>query len=269
MEKYLILFFIVFPFQTLKSNNYANGARSNSMANASVALTDEWSAFNNQAGLVLLDKISIGSYYENRFGLKELSTKALVFNYPSAFGSFSFNYTQFGFDLYKESKLGVAYAKRLGKNIWMGVQLNRIDKAIQPYNASQNRYTFEIGLLTEIAKNIHLGFHLNNPTQVKFTTWEHDDRIPTIGRLGISWKLSNGAFINSEILKDLDSNFRLKTGLEFQARKNLFLRCGVCNHPNLISFGIGYNYKQLKTNTAFSKHPILGYSPSIDITFQI
>jgi hypothetical protein len=269
MHKSILLSLILIPFYSLGStDNKSAGARSFAMGNASVALYDEWSGFHNQAGLALLKKKSFGAYYENRFSNKELSKKSLHVNISGKLGSFAATYTQFGFDLYKESKIGIAYARALGKHFWTGLQFNQFRKELNAEYGSQSKYTFEIGLLAEVVTNFYLGFHISNPTQEKFQTLDYDDHIPTVGRFGFSWKLSNGTIISSEVLKNLDDDLQAKGGIEYPVSKKIFLRAGVHNHPNSISLGMGFNFSYLKANIAFSRHPVLGYTPSADISFQ-
>ncbi|NOU58771.1 hypothetical protein [Marinifilum caeruleilacunae] len=265
----LLLILLIAPFAASASDgNRPSGARAFSLGNASVALFDEWSGFYNQAGLSLLKKKSFGAYYENRFSIKELSTKSLHLNFPGKFGTFAGSYSQFGFELYKESKIGIAYSRELGKNLWAGIQFNQHSKKLSSEFGSQSKYTFEIGLLAEISSNFYLGFHISNPNQEKFQYTDYDEPIPTIGRFGFSWKLSNGAMICSEIQKNLDDDLQVKAGIEYPIHKKLSLRVGVHNHPNSICLGLGFNFSHLKANIGFSRHPVLGYTPSADISFQ-
>lgn len=266
MNKYYFLLLLLIPSSIFASNeNYLAGARSNSMGKSSIALIDKWAGFNNQAILGRLDKISAGVYYENRFEVKELSTKAFHLNFPSEFGTFGVTYTQFGFNLYKETKIGISYSRALGKHIWAGLQFDQIRKDINIENGSQSKYTFEAGILAEIFPNILLGFHVFNPSQAKFSTLEYEDKIPCIARLGISWQLSKQAIITSEVEKELNHGMRTKFGMEYKITERLFFRAGVHNHPNSVSLGLGISFKQAKANLSFSRHPILGYTPSADI----
>ncbi|RUT79330.1 hypothetical protein [Ancylomarina longa] len=269
MNRIFLLLLLISPLQLFATNeNRVAGARSDAMGKASVAIVDIWSGFNNQASLARLTQKSFGAYYKNQFEIKELSTKAFCANIPGKFGTFSMNYTQFGFDLYKESKIGLAYSRALGKHFWVGLQFDQLRKDLQREYGSQTRYTFEIGLLAEIFPDFYLGMHLYNPGQVKFRTWDYDDKIPTIARFGFSWKLSNGSILTSEIEKDIDSELRIKAGIEYPISPRIFLRAGASNQPNSISMGFGFHFKHLITNIAFSRHPVLGYTPSADLSFQ-
>lgn len=269
MKKIDLLLLLLFPIHLFASNeNHLAGARSHAMGNSSVALLDIWAGFHNQAILAKLDEKSFGAYYENRFGTKELSTKAFHFNYPTKLGTFSMTYKQFGFNLYKESKIGIAYSRALGKHFWAGLQFDQIRKELNQAYGSQSKYTFEAGILTEIFPDIHLGFHIFNPNQINFTTLDYEDKIPCIARFGLSWKLSGQTIITSEIEKDLDHDIKTKFGLEYGITKKISLRAGMSNHPNSISMGIGFTHKLIKSNISFSRHPVLGYSPSADINIS-
>lgn len=250
------------------SDNHLSGARSSAMANASVASTDLWANYNNQAALARIDKIQAGVFYENRFQLKDLSTKAISLYVPTKLGGFNLNYSQFGSDLYKERKIGFGYSKALSKHSWASVQLNQILVKLNQTYGEQSRFNFEIGLLAEIFQDFFLGFHLFNPSQEKFETMYFNEAIPSIARLGFSWHLSDETLLNAEIQKDFDHDIRLKFGTEHEILDKLFIRLGVSNHPNQISFGLGYQYKSIKMNLAYSKHQNLGYTPSIDLNFS-
>jgi len=263
--KIILILLLISHMSRASSENRLAGARSNAMSNASVASFDIWGNYNNQASLAKLDKIHLGVFYENRFQLEDLSTKAIALYFPTKLGGFNLNYTQFGSDLYKECKIGLGYSKALGKHFWASVQLNQMRVELNQIYGDQTKYNFEVGLLAELFPDFYLGFHLFNPTQEKFETFYYDEAIPTIVRLGLSWHLSKITLLNSEIQKDFDHDIRLKIGMEHQLLDNLFIRLGVSNHPNQISFGLGYQYKIMKMNIAYSKHQTLGYSPSIDL----
>lgn len=268
--RYLFLSLLILypPIAICSNKNKPTGARSFAMGNASVALYDVWSVFNNQAGLALQKQKSFGAFYENRFTNEDLSTKSFYVVFPSNLGSFAGSYSQFGFDIYKESTIGIAYSRALGDHFWTGLQFNQIQKKLNSEYGSQSQYTFEFGVLSEIAPKLFLGFHIANPTQEKFKTWDYDEKIATVGRLGISCELSNRTIISTEFLKILDSDLQFKSGMEYPVNEKLHIRAGFHNHPNSISLGLGFSFSRFTSNIAFSRHPVLGYTPTADINFR-
>jgi hypothetical protein len=269
MKNGLLFLTVLSPLLTWATHeNQQLGARSFAMGKASVAIIDNWSVSNNHAALALFSHNTASVYYENRFTNTDLGTKSFNLSLKNKYGGFGLSYSQFGFDLFKETKIGISYARALSKNFWAGVKIAQIRKKQNVEHGSQSKYIFEIGLLSEIISGLYLGFHLFNPTQEKFSTWQQVDKIPTIGRLGLMWKLSDSTILTSEIQKDLDGDLQIKGGFEYSINEKLFLRAGVHNHPNSISMGIGVNFNVLKTNLAFAKHPVLGYTPTADICFK-
>ena len=264
----ILLLLLVSDLCQASTENHSTGARSNAMGKASVSSIDIWGSYNNQATLAKLETMQFGIFYENRFQLEDLSTKAIAFYYPTRLGGFNLNYSQFGSDLYKESKIGLGYSKALGEHLWASIQLNQIRVKLNQAYGEQSKYNFEIGLLAEIFTDFYLGFHISNPSQEKFETLYFDEAIPTIARLGFSWHLSKETMINAEVEKDFDSDIRVKFGIEHQFIENLDIRLGVSNHPNQFSFGLGYQYKIIKINLAYSKHQNLGYTPSFDLNIS-
>ncbi len=73
--------------------------------------------------------------------------------------------------------------------------------------------------------------------------------------------------LNVELEKDIKENLLVKTAVEIELIENFVVRAGVASKPIIYSFGLGYSYKPLQLNIAFSKHHILGYSPSISIVY--
>ncbi len=270
MRAIIFLLLVCVPRVLFADNDTTpTGARADGMAKASVALVGLWSSFYNQATLALLQKKSIAVYCENRFDLNEISNKAICVNMPTQRGTFAINYLQYGFELYKESKIGIAYAKTLGKHLWMGIQINRITKKMPIEDGSQTRYSFDFGVLTEIKKQLFIGFHISNPTKTSFRIEQYiTDCIPTVARLGVCYYFNKNSLIAGEINKDIAGAARLKIGAEYTVVKNISVRIGVANHPNSVSMGGGFNYSPFDINIAFSKHPVLGYTPSVDLSYQ-
>jgi hypothetical protein len=266
--KLILIFIFSYYLTQASSENHRIGSRSNAMAKASVSSIDIWGNYNNQASLAKLEKIQFGVFYENRFQLEDLSTKAIALYYPTKLGGFNLNYSQFGSILYKESKIGLGYSKALGEHLWASVQLNQMRIKLNQVYGEQSKYNFEVGLLAEIFSEFYLGFHIFNPSQEKFETLYFDEAIPTIASFGFSWHLSKETILNAEIEKDFDKDIQIKFGIEHEFIENIHIRLGVSNHPNQISFGLGYQYKIVKMNLAYSKHQTLGYTPSFDLNIS-
>ncbi|MFA8433969.1 MAG: hypothetical protein ACEPOZ_05585 [Marinifilaceae bacterium] len=265
----LLAFLLAWSCEVLAdTNNNPAGARSAGMAHSTVAVSSVWSSFHNQAGLGRIEKFRAGVFYENRYNISELGLKAATLAIPSNFGSWSFCYSQYGYNLYKESKIGLAYARPLGKHIWAGIQMDYFRIALQHQYGRKNCCTFEAGLQARLIPELFIGFHVFNPIQAEFSTRDYKEPLPARARLGIAWHLSDEFLFTLETEKDLEASERMKGGLEYQVLEKFHIRVGVANHPRTFSFGIGISIKPITTNIAFTRHPVLGNSPSISLNLE-
>ena len=246
------------------NDNYPLGARSAGMATASVAMTDIWASANNQAGLGFLERPAAAIYYENRFNVEGLALQAATVAIPINTTVVGLNYRYFGLPKYNESKFGLAVGKKLGEKFAIGVQMNYFHTYIADDHGTVGNLCGEVGLMYEVAENLTVGTHLYNVWQNK--QLENLDRIPTIMKFGFIYKIADVAAVSVETEKDLRMDAIFKAGLEYSLIDDLFLRCGVSTgNIYQYSFGVGYSWKWVTLDIAFSHHKFLGYSPHVSI----
>jgi len=270
MRKILLCTWIIF-FQAIflfAADNYPAGGRSLGMANSSVTNTDCWSAFHNQAALAWIGRMEIGASYDNRFTIADLSTESFVFALPLKAGTFAVSGNIFGYNQYNEKKVGLAFAKKLGEKFSAGVQLDYLNTFINDdYYGSHSAFAVEVGLLAEPLKNFKIGIHVYNLSGAKLAEYA-DEKIPTIFRLGASYKFSDKLLWSIEEEKDIDQKASFKSGLEYQIAEPLFLRGGISTNPTLVSFGFGLKFNNLMIDFASTYHQVLGFSPAISLNYQ-
>ncbi len=247
------------------NDNYPLGARSAGLATASVMLTDIWSAANNQAGLGYLEHAAVSFYYENRLNVKGLSIQAGTIAFPMKSTVIGVNYRYFGFSKYNDSKFGLAVAKKLGEKFSIGVQMDYFHTHFAYDYGNFHTLSAEVGLLCEPVDNLKIGAHAFNISQTRQNS-DPNGRMPTIVRFGAGYTIGEKATICLETEKNLKTDAIFKGGLEFVPVKNLSLRCGVSTGlMNQYAFGLGYLWRHLNLDIAFSHHKFLGYSPQISI----
>lgn len=249
------------------NDNYPFGGRAAGMGNAAVTLYDFWAVSHNQAGLARLEHGAAGVYFENRFQIKELSFGAVAVAYPSLSGVLAVNFTYFGFELYNETKIGLAYARDFGERFSAGVQLNYHHTHIGEDYGSQGNLTFEAGIIFAITQELSIGTHLFNPARAKIGDFA-DERIPTIFRTGLSYRFSSRVVLVTEIEKSVNHDPAFKAGVEYQISDPIFLRGGIGTNPTTNAFGFGFEWGHVQVDMATSFHHILGYSPQISLIYQ-
>ena len=249
------------------SDNHLFGGRAAGMGNAAVTLYDFWAVSHNQAGLARIDRPAAGVYFENRFMAEELSLGAGAFVLPTKSGIFGLSFNIFGFELYNETKVGLAYARTFGQRLSAGLQLNYNNTFIANDYGSAGNLTFEAGIIFEIIPQLNIGVHVFNPTATIISDYT-DDRIATVIRAGASWKFSEKVFVIIETEKSGNHDPVFRSGIEYHITDPIYIRAGIGTKPTTNSFGFGLALGRLNMDIAASYHHVLGYSPQIGFVYQ-
>ncbi|MFL5762529.1 MAG: hypothetical protein ACJ77K_01225 [Bacteroidia bacterium] len=250
------------------NEDYPVGARSAGMGNASVSLSDVWSAHHNQAGLGFVRDVSGGVYFENRFMLKELSIKGGVVALPVKGGTFGLCITNFGYSAYSENKYSLSFAKAFGDKLSAGVAMDYLSTKIADGYGQRGAFAAEFGILAKPFKGLTIGAHVYNPTRAKLAEY-NDERLPTILRLGGDYAFSEKVTLAVETEKDIAKKAMFKAGIEYHPVKELYIRAGVGTNPTLTCFGFGVNLKGLRIDVAANYHQVLGFSPQLGLTYTV
>jgi len=243
------------------------GGRAAALGGTSLTASDEWSVFNNQAGLAWCRDFSAGLYYENRYLLKELSLDAIEVTIPEGKGAFGISFRYFGCSLYSEMNTGVAYGMRLMKRFSVGIQVDYFRLHIADGFKDINGISCEMGLQFRASDHLWLGFHVANPVPEKLSSLT-TDRIPTLMRFGLSWHIIEGLQSNIEVEKDLINKPGLNAGIEYRPSKSLIVRLGFLTNPETFTFGFGINFGNIQFDLASSYHMVLGYSPQASVLYN-
>lgn len=268
--KYLTLLSLSFLFtinilSIYAQNSFATfgSARSIGMADANLAIKGIHGSFTNQAGLAFLEEFAVIVSAQNRFLLKETQLSSFGIALPTTSGTFGLNLHYFGFSDFNESKVGINYSRKLGKDLAIATQFDIFNTRILEYGTTTTP-TFELGLIYRILQNIEVGVHLFNPIR---STLQAEEKLPTILQFGFTYTPSKFLSISLATEKDIETPFILKAGLEYLANEKFYLRVGIQSKGNLLNLGIGHQINRIQVNFAASYHAMLGFSPSIGVIF--
>ena len=264
----VILYFLFFVFNCVYAagDHVITGGRAAALGYTCVTQSDEWSVFNNQAGLAWCKRFSAGIYFENRFFLEDLSGKAVALTLPAGKGAFGISFFQFGFSLYSELNAGIAYGMHLTKRFSAGVKVDYLHLHVADGFKDNNAFSCETGLQFRASDHLWLGLHIANPVPVKFSPGA-SDRLPTLMRFGISWRISEGLHCDAEVEKDLIVKPSWKAGIEYRPVKSFSIRLGFLTNPATFTFGFGSVVGNLQFDLASSYNLILGYSPQASVVY--
>jgi hypothetical protein len=263
-----------FPLLLFSENeNGIVGSRAKGMGDVATAISDFWSVYNNQAAMPFYGKTAAGTYYDNRYLLKETSTAVLGFTFPLKNGSdvFGTSLYHYGGGSYGKMKVGLAYAKSFASVFSFGLQFDYLlDYFKEATYGKRSGFTFETSIYGQVTKNFSLGFHVYNPARLKMVTYNNiTEYISTILRLGMGYTFPQKCTIGFDIEKNLDTKMHYHAGVEYIVHQYLILRGGLRFPDFSFSLGFGTQYKGLSIDFASSYHSYLGYSPQLGLVYAI
>jgi hypothetical protein len=267
MKSILIPFLFVFTAGFSQLNTHFGG-RSAGMAHSSVTLSDVWSSHHNQAGLAWLEKSEAGVFVQNRFLMKELNYSGFAYAHKLKSGAVSLSFSNFGYQLYGESKVGLGYGLKFSDIISGGIQINYHNLRLANNYGKKSGVSAELGLQAYLTEKLVLGVHLFNPTRTKIDDY-NNERMATVMRLGVNYKFSSRVLATAEVEKDIDFRPLFRAGIEYKASEKIYLRGGVGTQPTLASFGIGVYASNFKIDLAASYHQVLGFTPDFSLNYQL
>ncbi|GAB3516183.1 PorV/PorQ family protein [Emticicia fontis] len=240
------------------------GARSWGIGNATVAIADKQSIFNNPAGLGFLTDNFISTSYHNRYTVAGLNTFSLGGNYNTKWVNVGLAVERFGDKLYHEEKLGLALAKSTNR-VSLGVKVSYLQAAVENFSVKNTLLT-EFGVMAKLSSTMFIGFNAYNLTAARLYL---SQRVPTLLRLGLSYQPTKQLLLIGEAEKDILLPTLFKVGLEYQIVKNFYLRTGITSKLSNVHFGIGFQAKQFIFDYAASSHSILGFSHHLTLAYQL
>lgn len=236
------------------------------MGDASVTLDGYWASFQNTAGITTTESLEVGATYENRFGMPGMDFMAAGVTGKLPFGYATLNVFRFGDDIYNEQKVSLGYATELGI-IKLGGRVNYIQYQVQ-YFGSQSTYSLDFGGIATITPQLVAGAQALNVSQSSLLS-DEDRRVPTLLKLGVSYRPRNYFMLNAEIEKDIVKQALVKLGAEYNFIERFYLRTGINSGSFQSFYGLGFKYLSLQWDYALSNHAEMGFSHSLSMHYKI
>lgn len=255
---------LLFILSAYSQETSSTGPRSAALGNSSLTLKDPWCAVNNQAGLAFLRQMTAGVCYENRFLLKEFSTRSATLVLPFKTGTLGLSMVSFGYSVYHENKYNIAFGKAFSDKFSLGAAINYLHTHIADGTGISPVISGEMGMLVRLQKQLLLGIHLSDPVQI-FYKKRKQEGLPVILKAGINYSFSSSVSLSLETAKELSRKALFKAGIEYRPYPSFFLRAGISNDPIRSAFGIGFFIQRFQMDLSASYHPLLGISSQIGL----
>lgn len=236
------------------------------MGDASVTIGGHWASFQNTAGITSAERLEVGVAYENKFGMQGFDMMAVGITGKLPLGSIAINVFRFGDDIYSENKLSLGYATELGI-IKIGARANYLQYLVSGFG-TQSTYSIDFGGIATITPQLVVAAQALNITQSSIST-ESDQKVPTILKLGVSYRPKEYFMLNGEIEKDILKPSLLKLGAEYNFLDKFYLRTGVNSNSFQSFYGLGFKYLNFQWDYALSNHAEMGFSHSLSFHYKI
>ncbi|MFO7789016.1 MAG: hypothetical protein R6V32_00450 [Bacteroidales bacterium] len=268
MKKYFVILVLLFcwTLATAEHDKWQSGTRSAGMGDASLFNRDVWAGFNNAGALTGVDKMGLGLAWENRFLVNELSQVSMAFVMPGESNAVALSVSHFGYSLYSENRVGLAYGMQLFEWLSMGLQLNYLNTVQPEAYGDAHVLSFDIGLLATPTDKFMFGAQIFNPANIGFNG-ERNKELPVAMRLGVGYWFTGDLLGSVEAETDMADYTMIKAGLEYHMVENIYLRAGVNAKPVKLCFGAGWEWKNLNIDLAYSYDNILGNSPHVGVNY--
>lgn len=196
---------------------------------------------------------------------KGLDYYQLAVSIPTALGQAGVKTVYAGGEGYSETQLGLAYARRLGSLVSLGVQFNYNGVSAAGYG-NAGIISAEAGLLLHVTGKLHAGIQVSNPVGGRFG-YDKKEQLPSVYKTGLGYEVSEQFFIGIELVKEEGQPLNVQTGICYRFLHFLTARAGVQSANGSFYLGIGLIKKSFRIDVVANYHNQLGYTPALVLLF--
>ena len=263
---YLLVFLSVLQVKSQITNVLPSSV---SIANTSASDTKNWQAFSNPSNLGYKEDIEIGSQFENKFIIPELSTKSFQVVLPTKLLNTGLSFSHFGYSQYHEMMFGVGFARNFSDKFAMGLQFNYYTAYSVATDSYSGAFLPQLGLSIKLSPTFNLGFQSFNPFQSNIKTDFITKRLPSIFSLGTECFFTPELVWRTQMDKELNSNYRFATGFEYQMLQKICLKMGTYATDYLVPcLGLGFDIGHLGVDLNCELHPLLGLNTLAAVRYR-
>jgi hypothetical protein len=228
----------------------------------------EWipiSGFINPAHLASIESNHTGLDAHNYYYLAGLYNFAAHGALRMTDSGFGLHLVSDGSKELREWLLSIAYGRKLGSKTGIGMSVDYIHTQTPESNDLYN-ISFELGLQTQLFKDVLVGFVIKNPIPINSASLHP---YPVVFKAGFNYRVYEELEVVSEVQKHGDQKTSFHIGLKYKPIKSISLMTGINTQGPTLHLGAGYSIKNnITLCTAFEHHTILGLSSSFGFNYQ-
>ncbi len=244
---------------------HAFGPRAASLAGGGVALEgDAWQSSRNPA-LAASGWSGAGAQWSQLFGIPELNRESADVT-TSAYGlPWAVHAGTFGSDLYRESSLRFAVARKVGPKLTFGASLNAGWLDISNYNRGSVTGV-DAGVLIQAHSRVTIGAVWRNLNDPKVRGYQ--DRLAESLTVGAAFNLPGEASVVLDVVQEPHHAAEYRMGAEARVLSNVALQVGARVEPVRPSAGVHVKAGRWHFYYAGDLHPDLGVSHDVGLAIR-
>jgi hypothetical protein len=240
------------------------GATLLARAHAGSTSRDINAMYTNIAGIAEISNFAVDGSYSRRFGLEDLSQTSVSIVKTLRIGSIGLALSNFGFTAYNEQKIGLAYARKLGKSVNIGGQFDLL-RLNQQNLGSATIYTFEIGAQYRVYKQVLVGTHIFSPGTVR---WSDETDIGSRYTTGVQYMPSDKIALVFEVSKIVYKPTEIKVAATYKVSPAVTINMGANPLTQIYGLGLSFDWNdRYHLSAATSSHQRLGYTPAFSLQY--
>lgn len=244
------------------------GARPAGMGGSGLAIKrDLWAAYANPALYATFQSITSSiTYVPARFSLTELQSSAASLVVPIRGYSPSVSLHRYGYELYSETTVSIANARRIGDRVLVGGKLNWYHLSIHRYG-SASAFGVNAGVYVEVSHQLAASAVVSNINRP--TIGQGRSAVPQVIIAGLSYRPFPLLKVGTELRKDIRFEPELTVGAEYFLTEVFLVRGGFNDRPARGAGGFSVKTQTAHLDYAFQWHSELGHTHFITLTLRL
>lgn len=247
------------------------GARWLALGRATTAeRADPW-GHANPAGWAGLEAGTASVFAAQPFGLAELRLAAFAAALPTRYGALAVTARSYGFEDFRETSLGVGYARAVPVSPTRSVQLGAHVRWVQVSQGgdfpSAGALAAAFGVQTEVLPGLDAGLFAQNLHQPGLSDFDPFERALA---LGLAYRPAERATVllateHSLDAPEAESGLSVRGGIEVWPVDVLALRAGFTTAPVRYTAGVGVAVGPVRAGVAAERHETLDWTPAFEL----
>ncbi len=239
----------------------------NSTGVLSLYQPNPFAANDNAAILAHASAATIGLNVQKLYDVPQLKQVCITTVLPVQQNAFAFTVYHQGIPEFNETQAALKYGMSLSENTGIGAGL-----LLNTYKGSGMKrayaYSFELGIIQQLAGGIAAGVQVKNPAGSKYTGTDNE-KMESVYRVMLGYEPSEKFYSGmSYVLRNVQPDY-LQWNLHYYPVEKISIKAVMQSAPMTMLFGVGYQAGRFYLDVYTTYHTYLGLSPGVQFVYHI